>query len=154
MSFFSFNKNNSRTKSKNNKLSFFITKFNMSFLAYELLKKFVISGAINSDKLDFAHPKNWKPRVLKNISPKGMKTFYRLSDIYEKNPQGMICQNVIKKNKVKIINNKFEGLVSIKGKKLSPKAKSLLEKIRSEKPRYENIDILIKKYKVNRAFSN
>ena len=126
----------------------------MSFLAYELLKKFVISGAINSDKLDFAHPKNWKPRVLKNISPKGMKTFYRLSDIYEKNPQGMICQNVIKKNKVKVITSKFESFLSIKGKELSPKAKSLLEEIRSEKPRYKNIDFLIKKYKVNKAFNN
>ena len=143
-----------RDRSKNNKLSFFSTRFNMSFLAYELLKKFVISGAINSDKLDFAHPKNWKPRVLKNISPKCMKTLYRLSDIYEKNSQGMICQNVLKRNNTKVINNKFEGFVSIKSKRLSPKAKSLLGKIRDEKPRYENIDILIKKYKVNKAFNN
>ena len=154
MSFFSFNKNNSKTKSKNNKLSFFSTKFNMSFQAYELLKKFVVSGVIDSDKLDFAHPKNWKPRVLKNISPKSMKTLYRLSDIYEKNSQGMICQNILKKDQPKVIKEKIEGFISIKSKKLSPKAKNLLEEIRNGKPRYENIDLLIKKYKVNKAFNN
>ena len=65
----------------------------------------------------------------------------------------MICQNILKK-KSKIINKKFEGFISIKSKKLSPKANNLLKKIRNDEPRYENIDLLIKKYKVNKAFNN
>ena len=52
MSLFNFN---IRTKKENNKLSFFIKKNKVSFLAYELLKKFVVNQTIPADKLDFVH---------------------------------------------------------------------------------------------------
>ena len=62
-----FNFNN-KAKKINNKLSFFIKKNKVSFLAYELLKKYVVNQVISADKLDFAYPKNWNPTVLKNVS--------------------------------------------------------------------------------------
>ena len=139
MSIFSFNINNSKIKKENCKLSFFVKKHNISFLAYDLLKKFVVKKIVSPEKLDFAHPKNWNPKVLKSISPKAMQTLYRLSDIYNKNSQGMISQKPIMTN-----NNK----------KLSPKAEKLLKKIENNQERYDHIDLLIKKYKINKAFKN
>ena len=68
--------------------------------------------------------------VLKNVSHRSMKTFYKLSDHYKKNKNGVLCQS-----------NEFE----VK-KKLSPKAKKLLKDINSNRRRYEEIDKLIKKY--------
>ncbi|MAH78438.1 MAG: hypothetical protein CMP41_00715 [Rickettsiales bacterium] len=132
-----FNFNN-KAKKINNKLSFFIKKNKVSFLAYELLKKYVVNQVISADKLDFAYPKNWNPTVLKNVSPRSMKTLYRLSDTYSKNKHGIIAQ--------KFITN-YES----NKKKLSPHALRLLNKINSSKPRYNEIDLLIKKYKINKA---
>jgi len=66
-----------------------------------------------------------------------MKTLYRLSDKYSKNRHGIIAQYYSHDNKKK--------------KNLSPKAIRLLNKIKSSKTRYENIDLLIKKYKINKA---
>lgn len=132
MSLFNFN---IRTKKENNKLSFFIKKNKVSFLAYELLKKFVVNQTIPADKLDFVHPNNWKPKVLKNVSTRAMKTLYRLSDENNKNHLGLICQDY-GKYKVNV--------------KLSLRAKSLLQKIKKKQSRYANIDFLIKKYKINK----
>ena len=148
MTLFSFN---SKSKKENNKSSFFIKKYKVSFLAYELLKKYVVLKKVKPEKLDFVHPKNWKPRVIKNISPKAMKTLYRLSDLYEKNANGMVAQ--IKKIEPKVLTKKIEGHITVKSKKLSPKANNTLKKIRDEKLRYENIDLLIKKFKINKAFN-
>ncbi len=103
----------------------------ISFQAYELLKKYVVDGLVAPDKLDIAHPKNTNLKVLKNVSQRSMKTFYKLSDRNRKNPRGILSQ-VASPTKTK--------------KKLSSKAKNLLNKINKDLPRYQNIDRLIEKY--------
>ena len=135
MSIFNFK---TKYQKENTKLSFFIKKNKISFLAYELLKKFVISQDISPDKLDFVFPQNWTPKILKNLSPKARNTLYRLSDNYSKNKKGLICQN----NDVVQIN-----------KSLSPNAIKLLKKINTNQPRYHKIDLLIKKYKINKVLN-
>lgn len=132
MTIFSFKK---KSQKQNNKLSLFIKKYKVSFKAYELLRKFVVARLINSNSLDFVHPINWKPKVLKNVSPRAMKSLHRLSSIYEKNINGLICQ--IPKN------------YSTK-QKLSSKAKKLLYKINNNKNLFDEIDFKIKKYKINK----
>ena len=135
MGIFNFKTKNQK---ENTKLSFFVKKHKISFLAYELLKKFVVSQAIPPDKLDFVFPQNWTPKILKNLSPKARNTLYRLSDNYSKNKKGLICQN----NDVVQIN-----------KSLSPNAIKLLKKINTNQPRYHKIDLLIKKYKINKVLN-
>ena len=135
MGIFNFKTKNQK---ENTKLSFFVKKHKISFLAYELLKKFVISQSIPPDKLDFVFPQNWTPKILKNLSPKARNTLYRLSDNYSKNKKGLICQdnNFIRNNK-----------------SLSPNALKLLKKINKNQPRYHKIDLLIKKYKINKVLN-
>lgn len=135
MGIFNFKTKNQK---ENTKLSFFVKKHKISFLAYELLKKFVISQSVSPDKLDFVFPQNWTPKVLKNLSPKARTTLYRLSDNYGKNKKGLICQNN------NIIHRK---------KPLSSNATRLLKKINNNQPRYQKIDLLIKKYKINKVLS-
>ena len=89
MSFFNFNK--FYTKSKNN-LSFSENKHKVSYKAYLLLKKFVVLKIIDQSKLDFAYPQKWKPKIFKNLSPRALKSLYRLSDKYQKNSYGIISQ--------------------------------------------------------------
>ena len=103
-----------------------------------ILKKFVISQSVSPDKLDFVFPQNWTPKVLKNLSPKARTTLYRLSDNYGKNKKGLICQNN------NIIHRK---------KPLSSNATRLLKKINNNQPRYQKIDLLIKKYKINKVLN-
>lgn len=135
MGIFNFKTKNQK---ENTKLSFFVKKNKISFLAYELLKKFVISQAITPDKLDFVFPQNWTPKILKNLSPKARNTLYRLSDNYGKNKKGLICQN----------NDVLQ-----KSKSLSPNAIKLLKEINTNQPRYHKIDLLIKKYKINKVLN-
>ena len=90
-----------------------------------------MSGEVTPDKLDVAYPKNTKFKILKNVSHRSMKTFYKLSDKYFPDRQGVVSQ----------IHNK--SIVS--KKKLSSKAKILLSQIKSDSPRYTNIDQLIEK---------
>ena len=135
MGIFNFKTKNQK---ENTKLSFFVKKHKISFLAYELLKKFVISQLIPPDKLDFVFPQNWTPKVLKNLSPKARNTLYRLSDNYSKNKKGLICQN-----------NNFVR----KSRSLSPNAIKLLKKINTNQSRYHKIDLLIKKYKINKVLN-
>ena len=111
----------------------FSQKNAISFKAYELLKEYVVKGWVNPQKLDDAYPKNTKLKVLKNVSQRSMKTFYKLSDQNVMNKQGMLSQP----NITQIEYNK----------KLSPKAKDLLKRINKDLPRYENIDSLIKEIK-------
>ena len=62
-----------------------------------------------------------------------MKTFYKLSDHYNKNKKGVLCQS-----------NEFDV-----GNKLSKNAKKLLKQIKNDSPRYQEIDRLIEKIKSN-----
>lgn len=135
MSLFNF-----KSKKQKNKLPFFVKKNKISFLAYEILKKFVINRQIAPEKLDFVFPQNWKPKILKTLSPQARNTLYRLSDNYHKNKQGLICQ----KN-----NPSFQNQQP--SKTLSKKAKLLLDKINNNESRYDRIDMLIKKYKINKV---
>ena len=135
MSLFNF-----KSKKQKNKLPFFVKKNKISFLAYEILKKFVIDRQIAPEKLDFVFPQNWTPKILKDLSPQARNTLYRLSDNYHKNKQGLICQ----KN-----NPSFQNQQP--SKTLSKKAKLLLDKINNNESRYDRIDMLIKKYKINKV---
>ena len=101
----------------------------ISFKAYELLKDYVVRGIVEPHKLDGAYPKNTKLKVLKNVSQRSMRTFYKLTDQNNMNKQGMLSQPLKK--------------INTGSKKLSPKAKKLLKKINNNLPRYENIDSLI-----------
>ena len=132
MQFLKFNKN--IKKSKNN-LSFFAKKHRVSFKAYDLLKKFVINGNVSQEKLDFAYPQTWKPKILKNLSQRALRTLYRLSDIFKKNSLGVISQD-------------YE--LTQKKKPLSNKAKLLLHKINNNEARYQTIDNMIKKYNIKK----
>ncbi len=134
MSFFNFNK--FYTKSKKN-LSFPENKHKISYKAYLLLKKFVVLKIIDQSKLDFAYPQKWKPKIFKNLSPRALKSLYRLSDKYEKNSHGIISQTYGLENSN---SNK---------KKISKKSYELLKKINNNLPRYENIDLKIKKFRIN-----
>ena len=135
MSLFNF-----KSKKQKNKLPFFVKKNKISFLAYEILKKFVIDRQIAPEKLDFVFPQNWTPKILKDLSPQARNTLYRLSDNYYKNKKGLICQ---KKNS----SSQNQQL----SKTLSKKAKLLLDKINNNESRYDRIDMLIKKYKINKV---
>ena len=125
-------------KSKNN-LSFFENKHKISYNAYLLLKKYVVSKVLDQSKLDFAYPQKWKPKVLKNLSPRALKSLYRLSDKFEKNNCGIISQTYSSSKTV----NKHK-------KKLSKKSIELLKKINDDLPRYKDIDLLIKKFRINK----
>ena len=106
----------------------------ISFKAYELLKRFVITDIVKPEKLDSAYPKNTKLKVIKNVSQRSMQTFYKLSDKYQTNKSGVLSQ--------------FYGFEGKRQKrKLSKKAKDLLFKIKNDLPRYESIDYLIKNLK-------
>ena len=111
--------------------TYFSEKIVISFEAYNLLKKYVVKGLSDSKSLDTAYPKNLKMNVLKNVSHRSMKTFYKLSDYYKKNKKGVLCQS-----------NEF-----IVNKKISSKAKDLLKKINNDLPRYSKVDKMIEKYK-------
>jgi hypothetical protein len=119
-----------KTKKSINDSSFY-PKNSISFQAYELLKKYVVNGYVDPTKLDNAYPKNTNLKVLKNVSQRSMKTFYKLSDKFKKDKNGVLSQ-------VNLPNLKFK-------KKLSAKAKLLLKQINNDQPRYQSIDILIKK---------
>ena len=106
----------------------------VSFQAYELLKKYVVTGLVEASALDNAYPKNTKLKVLKNVSHRSMHTFYKLSDRYSKNKRGVLSQSI--KSDYHLFHKK----------KLSSKAKDLLKKIDNNEARYESIDKLIKKY--------
>ena len=106
----------------------------VSFQAYELLKKYVVTGLVAASSLDSAYPKNTKLKVLKNVSHRSMHTFYKLSDRYSKNKRGVLSQSI--KSDYHLFHKK----------KLSSKAKDLLKKIENNEARYESIDKLIKKY--------
>ena len=125
-------------KSKNN-LSFFENKHKISYNAYSLLKKYVVLKILDQSKLDFAYPQKWKPKVLKNLSPRALKSLYRLSDKFEKNNYGIISQTY---SSTKTFNKNK--------KKLTKKSIELLKKINNDLPRYKNIDLLIKKFKINK----
>jgi hypothetical protein len=112
--------------------TYFSEKNVISFEAYNLLKKYIVNGVAEPDVLDKAYPKNLRMKVLKNVSQRSMKTFYKLSDRYPKNKSGVLFQS----------NN-----YPIEKKKISSKAKNLLNKIKKDLPRYTEIDSLIKKYK-------
>ena len=111
----------------------FSQKNAISFKAYELLKEYVVKGWVDPQKLDNAYPKNTRLKVLKNVSQRSMKTFYKLSDQNIMNKQGVLSQH----SRIKSDSNK----------KLSSKAKDLLKKINNDLPRYEKIDSLIDKIK-------
>ncbi len=113
--------------------TYFSEKRVISFEAYNLLKKYVVNGLSQPNSLDTAYPKNLKMNVLKNVSQRSMKTFYKLSDYYKKNKKGVLCQS-----------NEFDV-----GKKLSKNAKKLLKEIKDDSPRYQEIDKLIEKIKSN-----
>ncbi len=115
---------------KNIDKTYFHEKRVISFEAYNLLKKYVIKGLTEQKSLDKAYPKNLKINVLKNVSHRSMKTFYKLSDHYKKNKNGVLSQL-----------NKFDV-----DKKLSSNAQSLLKKINNNQPRYTKIDKFIEKY--------
>ena len=61
--------------------TYFSEKRIISFEAYNLLKKYVVNGLSQPNSLDTAYPKNLKMNVLKNVSQRSMKTFYKLSII-------------------------------------------------------------------------
>ena len=111
--------------------SYFSEKHVISFQAYDLLKKYIVKGLAESKSLDKAYPKNLRMNVLKNVSHRSMKTFYKLSDYYKKNKNGVLFQT-----------NSYSV-----NKKISSKAKALLKKIKEDQPRYTEIDELIKKTK-------
>ena len=123
-----------KTKKNLNKSSF-NQRVAISFNAYKLLKKYVVNGLVEANALDNAFPKNTKLKVLKNVSQRSMKTFYKLTDKHLKNKHGILFQS----NKLKSPNDKKN--------KLSSKAKALLELIETDSPRYERIDNLISKLK-------
>ena len=135
MSLFNF-----KSKKQKNKLPFYVKKNKISFLAYEILKKFVIDRQVSAEKLDFVFPQNWTPKILKDLSPQARNTLYRLSDNYYKNKKGLICQN-----------NNPSSQSQKSSKNLSKKAKLLLDKINHNESRYDRIDMLIKKYKINKV---
>ena len=120
-----------KTKSDVNKLNSHHKK-SISFKAYELLKRLVVTGKTNVASLDNAYPKNTKLKVLKNVSQRSMKTFYKLSDKYDRDKNGVLSQ----------INED----VSYTKKKISPYSKQLLEKINKDQPRYQKVDELIERY--------
>ena len=111
--------------------TYFSEKHVISFQAYNLLKKYVVRGLSDPTCLDKAYPKNLRMNVLKNVSHRSMKTFYKLSDHYQKNKSGVLSQS-----------NSYSV-----NKKISPKAKDLLKKIKNDLPRYTKIDELIEKHK-------
>lgn len=113
--------------------TYFSEKRIISFEAYNLLKKYVVNGLSQPNSLDTAYPKNLKMNVLKNVSQRSMKTFYKLADHYKKNKKGVLCQS-----------NEFDV-----GNKLSKNAKKLLKQIKNDSPRYQEIDRLIEKIKSN-----
>lgn len=134
MGIFNFNKNSNKSSYK---LPIFYKKYKISFKAYEVLKKLVIKNIVSSDKLDFVYPQNWKPKIFKNLSSRGLITLYRLSERFEKNSNGVLSQTYN-------INN-------TKKKKLSKRAELLLKQIKKkDNDRYSNIDLLIKKQKINK----
>ena len=57
------------------------------------LKKFVVNGLVQPSALDSAFPKNTKLKVLKNVSQRSMKTFYKLADKHIMNKHGMLSQS-------------------------------------------------------------
>ena len=122
-----------KTKKNINKSSF-KGKNAISFKAYEILKKFVVDGHVTPDKLDNAYPKNTKLKIIKNVSQRSLKTFYKLSDKYLTDKYGIVSQ----------VNNTKQ--IPFK-KTLSTKAKDLLSKIKKDAPRYEKIDLLIENLK-------
>ncbi len=80
--------------------TYFSEKRVISFEAYSLLKKYIVNGLSDPKNLDTAYPKNLRMNVLKNVSHRSMKTFYKLSDHYKKNKNGVLCQSnqfVVKK---------------------------------------------------------
>ncbi len=119
---------------KNLNKSSFSQKNAISFNAYKLLKKYVVSGLVDSSALDSAFPKNTKLKILKNVSQRSMKTFYKIADKHIMNKHGVLSQT-----------NKLDS--SVKKAKLSNKAKSLLKLIESNSVRYTKIDELISKFK-------
>ena len=123
-----------KTKKNLNKSSF-NQRNAISFNAYKLLKKYVVNGLVEANTLDNAFPKNTKLKVLKNVSQRSMKTFYKLSDKHKMNKHGVLSQS----NKLVSPDNKKN--------KLSSKAKALLKLIETNSPRYERIDNLISKLK-------
>jgi hypothetical protein len=123
-----------KTKKNLNKSSF-NQRNAISFNAYKLLKKYVVSSLVEANTLDNAFPKNTKLKVLKNVSQRSMKTFYKLTDKHKMNKHGVLSQS-----------NKL-GLPDNKKNKLSSKAKALLKLIETNSPRYERIDNLISKLK-------
>ena len=120
-----------KTKSDVNKLNIH-NKKSISFKAYELLKKYVVAGKTNVSSLDNAYPKNTKLKVLKNVSQRSMKTFYKLSDKYDRDKNGVLSQII--------------GELDYTKKEITPYAKRLLDKINKDQPRYQKIDKLIELY--------
>ena len=120
-----------KTKSDVNKLNIH-NKKSISFKAYELLKKYVVAGKTNVSSLDNAYPKNTKLKVLKNVSQRSMKTFYKLSDKYDRDKNGVLSQII--------------GELGYTKKEITPYAKRLLDKINKDQPRYQKIDKLIELY--------
>ena len=106
----------------------------ISFNAYKLLKRFVVNGLVDQSALDNAFPKNTKLKILKNVSQRSMKTFYKLADKHLMNKHGVLSQTI----SIDIHNKK---------KKLTSKAKKLLKLIETNSERYVEIDELISKYK-------
>ena len=123
----------SKSKKSINKSSI-NSKYAISFKAYDLLKRLVVQDIVQPEKLDNAYPKNTKLKILKNVSQRSMRTFYKLSDKYQTNKSGVLSQF-----------NSFEG--RRQKRKLSKKAKDLLFKIKNDLPRYESVDYLIKNLK-------
>ena len=123
-----------KTKKNLNKSSF-NQRNAISFNAYKLLKKYVVNGLVEANTLDNAFPKNTKLKVLKNVSQRSMKTFYKLTDKHRMNKHGVLSQS----NKLVSPDNKKN--------KLSSKAKALLKLIETNSPRYERIDNLISKFR-------
>ena len=125
-----------KTKKNLNKPSF-NQRNAISFNAYKLLKKYVVNGLVEANTLDNAFPKNTKLNVLKNVSQRSMKTFYKLTDKHKMNKHGVLSQS----------NKLVSPEVSPESKKnkLSSKAKALLKLIETNSPRYERIDNLISK---------
>ena len=121
-----------KTKKNLNKSSF-NQRNAISFNAYKLLKKYVVNGLVEANTLDNAFPKNTKLKVLKNVSQRSMKTFYKLTDKHKMNKHGMLSQSNI------------SGLTESKKNKLSSRAKALLKLIETNSPRYQRIDNLISK---------
>ena len=119
-------KKNLNKSSFNQKMQFPSTPIN-------LLKRYVVSGLVDSSALDSAFPKNTKLKFLKNVSQRSMKTFYKIADKHLMNKHGVLSQT-----------NKLDSSVK---KKLSNKAKSLLKLIESDSVRYTKIDNLISKFK-------